>query len=174
MEIAPTVFALFDAARMGPWMEQAKEIHPAHASLYRGRSEAVLAPFAPHLFRFDSDTELSRWFFTHGWGQAWGIFCCSSASADELLRHFRRFLKVGLEDGKPFYFRFYDPRVLRGFLPTCGAEQLRLFFGLIDYFWVEDEDPDFGLYYWFDAERGELVTHRVSRLELKNAFCAAI
>lgn len=172
MESGPAIFALFDSARMGPWMEQAKELHPDNASLYKGRSEAILAPFAPHLFPFAPQTALSRWFFTHGWGESWGVFCGSTAPAADLLRHFRRFLKVGLEGGQPFYFRFYDPRVLRVFLPTCDAQQLRLFFELVDYFWVEDEDPAFGLYYLL--EHNTLLTYRVPRLELEETFSAAI
>ena len=168
MENIPAVFALFDAARMGHWMEQAKEIHVDAASLYKGRGEEMLAPFAPHLLSFDPDSELSRWFFTHGWGESWGVFCCSAAPAHDLLRHFRRFLKVGLEGGKPFFFRFYDPRVLRTFLPTCDAPQLQLFFGPIDYFWVEDEDPDYGLYFLLNGDA--LVTYRVSRTELEETF----
>lgn len=168
MENTLNAFALFDAARMGQWMEQARELHPDNVSLYKGQSETVLAPFAPHLFSFYSETELSRWFFTHGWGQAWGVFCCSSATASDLVRHFRRFLKVGLEDGKPFYFRFYDPRVLRVFLPTCDAQQLQMFFGPIDYFWIEDEDPAYGLYFLLDKDT--LLTYRVSRTELEEIF----
>lgn len=155
---------------MGQWMGQANALHAGGASLYKGQGAEVLASFAPHLFPFDCEAALSSWFFRHGWGKAWGIFCCSSAAASDLLRHFRRFLKVGLEGGKPFYFRFYDPRVLRVFLPTCDAAQLQLFFGPIDYFWAEDEDPAYGLYFWLDDLSGALVTHRVSRVELATAF----
>ena len=167
---APAIFALFDAARMGPAMAQAQLLSPGagHASLYKGRSETLLAAFAPYLFAFASESALSRWFFAQGWGQAWGVFCASAAPAADLVRHLRRFLKVGLEEGPPFYFRFYDPRVLRVFLPTCDAAQLRLFFGPIDYFWVEDEDPAYGLYFLLDG--GSLLSYRVSRAELQATF----
>ena len=165
-----TIFALLDAARMGPAMEQAQLLNDDFTSLYKGRSEALLAPFAPHLFSFTSESDLSRWFFAQGWGEAWGVFLASPAPPDELVRHFRRFLKVGLEGGNPFYLRFYDPRVLRAFLPTCDALQLRLFFGPVDYFWLEDEDPAYGAYFWLD-ETATLITHRVSRAELAHYFC---
>ena len=168
MENEPAIFALFDAARMGQSMERAKVLNAAHASLYKGQRAALLAPFAPYLFSFGSETPLSRWFFAHGWGQAWGVFCYSAATPDDLLRHLRRFLKVGLEQGKPFYFRFYDPRVLRAFLPTCDAQQLRLFFGPIEYFWVEDEDPAYGVCFLLDGDA--LLTYRVSRAELEETF----
>ena len=37
------------------------------------------------------------------------------------------------------YFRFYDPRVFRMFLPTCDETQLRDFFGGVDFFIAEGE-----------------------------------
>ena len=36
-------------------------------------------------------------------------------------------------------FRFYDPRVLRKFLPTCNADELQTFFGKVETFFAEDE-----------------------------------
>src|SRR5947209_7089547 len=46
-------------------------------------------------------------------------------------KHFRHFLLVETEDGKLLYFRFYDPRVLRAFLPTCNSDESSEFFGPI-------------------------------------------
>jgi hypothetical protein len=37
------------------------------------------------------------------------------------------------------YFRFYDPRVLQAFLPTCTAEQLNGFFGPISRFFFQSD-----------------------------------
>jgi hypothetical protein len=37
------------------------------------------------------------------------------------------------------YFRFYDPRVLRDFLPTCNMRQAPEMFGGIGSFWLEGE-----------------------------------
>jgi hypothetical protein len=36
-------------------------------------------------------------------------------------------------------FRYYDPRVLRVYLPTCVTSELRTVFGPIDCFWTEAE-----------------------------------
>jgi hypothetical protein len=38
-------------------------------------------------------------------------------------------------------FRYYDPRVLRVYLPTCNAEELATVFGPIETFWTEGSDP---------------------------------
>ena len=37
-------------------------------------------------------------------------------------------------------FRYYDPRVLRKFLPTCTPEQIAAFFGPADSVLIENED----------------------------------
>ncbi len=165
-----TTFAILDAARMGGnALAEARRLEPEHASLYKGRSEEVLVDFAPYLFRLDAAATFSQWLLAEGWGQAWGIFCCTTAPLADVHRHLRRFLLVGLEGDKPIYFRFYDPRVLRAFLPTCDARQLHSFFGPIDYFWLEDEDPAYGTYFLL-GDLGELLTHRVPRQELATIF----
>ena len=46
---------------------------------------------------------------------------------------------VADEDGQTFFFRFYDPRVLRAFLPTCSPSQLTDFFGPVRAMIVESE-----------------------------------
>ena len=55
------------------------------------------------------------------------------------MRHFRQFLRVRDEAGREFFFRFYDPRVLRVYLPTCNSEELRTFFGPVELFSMEGE-----------------------------------
>ena len=45
-------------------------------------------------------------------------------------------------DGTPLYFRYYDPRVLRVFLPTCTPAQLKHMFGPADAFLAENEPAD--------------------------------
>ena len=52
----------------------------------------------------------------------------------------RHFLMIELE-GEEVYFRFYDPRVLRGFLPNCTPGEIREFFGPIREFLMEAADP---------------------------------
>jgi hypothetical protein len=80
-------------------------------------------------------------------------------SFEELYKHFRRFLTVNTEDGQKLYFRYYDPRVLRVFLPTCDSAQLSEFFGSIKYFFAEDEDPEFILR--FSLQNRTLLTDRL-------------
>ena len=56
--------------------------------------------------------------------------------------HLRTFLKVYGPDLTPLYFRYYDPRVLRTYLPTCNEQEMRTVFGPVLRYIVEDEDHD--------------------------------
>jgi hypothetical protein len=159
-------YILLDAARMGDVIEKAKEINTEYDSLYRGRSEESLASVAPYIFLFRQNTDFGTWYMDEGWGDAWGILIKSILPMPDLHRHFRKFLIVGTEDNQELYFRFYDPRVLRIFLPTCDQQQLREFFGPIEYFIMEDEDPAFAIRCWL--ENGHLRSIKVPRDEFVN------
>ncbi len=156
-----TTHALLDAARLGHQIEEAKTRNKTHDSLYRGGSQESLSGVAPHIFRFAYPTPFSTYFLKKGWGDSWGILIKSSWPLSELHKHFRKFLLVKTEDGEELYFRFYDPRVLRIFLATCDAAQIREFFGgAIDFFIAEDEDPDYALRFFH--QNGILKTERFS------------
>ena len=72
--------------------------------LYRGALPDALAAVAPWLLRLGRGHRFTDDFFRLGWGQAWGILIASSASANELRRHLRRFLRVRSPDGKVLLF----------------------------------------------------------------------
>lgn len=56
---------------------------------------------------------------------------------ETLRRHFRRLLHVRSEDGEKLYFRYYDPRVLRLYLPSCTSVELKEVFGPVGRFVLE-------------------------------------
>jgi hypothetical protein len=85
---------------------------------------------APYLIPIPLDSQyLESW--TDHWGKNVGIFLTSSATPDRLLRHLREIFVVKDEGGQEYFFRFYDPRVLRVFLPTCTLQEAKEFFGPI-------------------------------------------
>lgn len=134
---------LLDAARMEVRMEEAKELNPHHLSLYKGRSEEDLAAVAPYLFAIPQQEDaFLDWFMEEGWGEAWGVIVSSRASFEVCYKHFRKFLLVQTEEGEELYFRFYDPRVLKIFLPTCDQAQILEFFGPIDFFACEGDHQE--------------------------------
>lgn len=76
-----------------------------------------------------------------GWGKSWGVYLACPASFADVRQHFRHFLKVKKPNGKIVSFRYYDPRVLRIYLPTCTEQEIDIFFGPMTRFPAEDESP---------------------------------
>ena len=88
----------------------------------------------------DADSPFSDWILTEGWGRNWGIFVVSKADFRTLRQHFRSLLTVYDPDKVPLFFRYYDPRVMRVYLPTCNADELETVFGPVDRYVLEAED----------------------------------
>lgn len=157
-------FLLLDAARVDEYMDKAKELNATHQSLYKGSAEEDLADVSPYFFSYQKGSEFYNWYAENGWGDSWGLIVKSEFLFEETYRHFRKFLMIKTEDDQQLYFRFYDPRVLRIFLPTCDEKQLKEFFGPVEQFICEDEDPEFALVFSF--EKNELKTQRITRESL--------
>jgi hypothetical protein len=106
--------------------------------------------------RLHPDGFFSRDLLAHSWGESWGIYVVSGAQLSDLQRHFRRFLRVQDESGKTLIFRYYDPRVLRPYLPTCTPAELQTVFGPVTRFVLEGRTPNVLLDYRRD-DRGGLL-----------------
>jgi hypothetical protein len=136
----PRVYALLDAARDESIYPKIVNSDLESTCLYQGEKARELAWVAPYLVLLRRDDPFTQWVVENGWGKSWGVFAGSSATLNELKRHFRTFLMVYDEEGNSLYFRYYDPRVFRVYLPTCNAEELGNVFGPIEYFLLEQED----------------------------------
>jgi len=137
----PRVYALLDAARDESIYPKIVNSDLESACLFQGENARKLAWVAPYLVLLRRDDPFTEWVVENGWGKSWGVFAGSPAPINELKRHFRTFLMVYDEEGSSLYFRYYDPRVLRAYLPTCNEEELGSVFGPIEYFLLEHEDP---------------------------------
>lgn len=147
-------FLLFDTASIADRQDEALVLGARHHSFYKGDKEENRRA-SPYLFELKEGSPFAEWYFQNGWGQGWGVPLLSDATFEEVYRHFRRFLMVKTEAGERLYFRFYDPSVLRTFLPTCDAGQLKEFFGSVRHFICEDHDPKFASF--FSLKDGRLV-----------------
>jgi hypothetical protein len=74
-------------------------------------------------------------------GKRWLTFFTGSSELAGLRKHFRKYIFVKDEIGNIIYFRFYEPSVLRTFLPPCNLEELTMFFGIVGKFLFEGELP---------------------------------
>ncbi|MEO8770640.1 MAG: DUF4123 domain-containing protein [Ferruginibacter sp.] len=159
-------YLLLDAARILEQLETAQELQPAFICLYTGDSAKLLLSVAPYLFNYQKDSAFEKWYAQKCWGNSAGFFVETVVTMEELHKHFRKFLLVKTEQGKELYFRFYDPRVLRVFLPTCDTAQLKDFFGPIKHLICEDEDTAFATRYSFDGI--QLMKEKIDALFFMN------
>ena len=134
------LYALLDAARTPRIIELLAESGERFQSLYEGEKGRELAAVAPYLAELPDDSFLFSQLVREGWGQSWGVFIRTDCDFSELRKHFRHFLLVKLEDGPDVYFRFYDPRVLRTYLPTCTIGETKQFFGPVFSYLMESKD----------------------------------
>ena len=157
------LFAILDAARDRSIYAGLQRLATWHeiTPLYQGADADNVAAVGPYLVSLGTTDQIFDWIWENFWGDAWGIFLCSPASAETLRTHFRRHLLARTTDGERLVFRFYDPRVLLPFLPTCRAAQLRDFFGPVQHFALEDDDG--AALVTLRREAGRLIT-QTSRL----------
>jgi hypothetical protein len=113
-----------------------------YSCLYHGEIAPELEVAAPYLVQLEYDDKYAQQLIERAWGNSWGVFLKCGASVASLRRHLRKFLTVRGPKGEILLFRYYDPRVLRVYLPTCRSEELETVFGPIDRFWLEDESPE--------------------------------
>lgn len=134
------LYALLDAAREPTVIERLKASGEHHASLYDGEEGEQLSTFGPWLAKVSPDKPLLEELVRDGWGNSWGVYLTCGRPFAEIRRHLRRFLVVKLPDGRQVCFRYYDPRVLRTYLPTCNSEEVVTFIGPMGKYLVESVD----------------------------------
>lgn len=133
----PAVFALVDGARDDRIYRAVYDSQLEYECLFAGELSYDLTLAAPYLVRLDARAPFTRWLVEEGWGRSFGVFAWSRADTETLRRHFRRLLQVRDELGKKLFFRYYDPRVLRAYLPTCNGAELDEVFGPVGRFVTE-------------------------------------
>jgi hypothetical protein len=144
------IYVVLDGARDQKIYGAVVGTYLRNCCLYSGDlpSQAKLA--APYLVELERDDAFTRYIINKGWGESWGIFFRSPESMERIRRHLRGFLVVKDEKGRRLLFRYYDPRVLRVYLPTCVTRELQTVFGPINRFVVEGEEEDELLRFDFD------------------------
>jgi hypothetical protein len=155
------LYALLDAAREPSVLKVIYESKEEYQSLYEGASGAQLAHFAPYLVRIPQKSPLMDTLVQQAWAKSWGVYLTCDQPLKDLRTHFRHFLIVKLPDGRVVNFRYYDPRVLRVFLPTCLPEEANQFFGPVKHFLVEAEDPNLALQFRHGANGAEKKEFRL-------------
>lgn len=135
------LYGIVDAAQDASLAFEAEERFGVRIrSLFRGEAAQFMREFAPYLIPIDpASAYLDHW--AERWGKNVGILLTSFADPDKLFRHLREIFVVKDEEGQKYFFRYYDPRVLTVYLPTCTPEDSREFFGPIQAIFIEGNDP---------------------------------
>jgi hypothetical protein len=154
-----SVWAILDAARD-------ERIYPAlqasrleYLCLYSGKLPEVLRRAAPYLIELAPGYSFTRPLLEMGWGHSWGVFV-KVADARNLRHHLRGFLRVQDEAGRRLVFRYYDPRVLRAYLPTCTTAELAEVYVPIGSYFMEGERGESVIEFAFDGR--QLAERRTS------------
>ncbi|MFB0553032.1 MAG: DUF4123 domain-containing protein [Phycisphaerae bacterium] len=156
------VYMVLDGASVPELPQLLWEHEPENICLYRGELEPDMAAVAPYLVKLEYDHPFTKLVCKQGWGNHWGIFAITPAEINirDMRKHFRRFLMVYSPEDKLIYFRYYDPRVLRVYLPTCNSEEIKIVFGPVGSYITEDEDSSELLR--FSLDNGKLQKERKS------------
>ncbi len=134
---------------------------PSFECLFSGELAPDMAEIAPYLVQLVPGTKFTEELIEAGWDANWGLLLVSAEELAVVWRHLRSHVLVYGADLEPMYFRFYDPRVFRHFLPSCDAGQLRDFFGCVDFFLSEADAAATGLADVWSLADGELVREQI-------------
>lgn len=157
------VYMIADAARDPRVFPFLLRSHLEYTCLYSGRVSPKLEMVAPYLVQLDFDYGDTRELLLNAWGNSWGVFLKTGASMRRLRDHLRGFLMVRDPGGNRLVFRYYDPRVLRVYLPACSATELDTIFGPVQRFWAESGDGSEVIEFDYGGERMLTARIRVDR-----------
>lgn len=136
------LYAIVDSARNEDVFKYLLSDNVDYRSLFHGTTDIKFFGVSGFLVACEKDSVLFNWLTNEAWGESCSIFLLAKTSFNDILKHFQRFNRVYLEDDDVVYFRYYDPRVLRIYLPTCNEKEINLFFGEIESFLMESENPE--------------------------------
>jgi len=164
------VWAVLDGARDKRIYSAVVGCYTDNCCLYSGDLPSDLKFAAPYLVSLDPEDRTTRYILRHAWGNSWGIFLRSTSSMETLRRHLKGMLIVKDPKGRRMLFRYYDPRVLRVYLPTCWPNELETVFGPIKAYLVEGAERGTVIGYGFDGVR---LLEKLVRLEAAHEAKAA-
>ena len=140
----PQVYAVLDGARDRRIEPMIRFSRLQYECLYDGKLTPGLRTVSPYLMHLSPESTFTRDVIEKGWGNAWGIFLVAPPDAGirTIRRNLRRIHMVKDEEGRTLIFRYYDPRVLRIYLPTTNLAEAKQVFGPVKSILIEAENPN--------------------------------
>lgn len=134
---------------------------PEFACLYRGELEPDIAECAPYLVLLEQNSAFTDWLTGDGWGLHWGVYALAECDLKTLRYHLRKLNMIyEPETHKPLLFRYYDPRVLSVFLPTCLPKQVNDFFGPV-HSWLAERKDGAAMQLFARDEQNQIVSNEL-------------
>lgn len=136
------VYMVLDGARDPVIAPLVRSGQLEYVCLYSGMLSPRLQAAAPYIIHLSPDSALTHTLLDKGWGNSWGFLTVvpPHVTLYQQRLHFKKLLRVRDENGVELNFRFYDPRVMRIYVPTCTQDELRQFFGPVTRIVVEADD----------------------------------
>jgi len=123
-----STYAVVDGAALPELLTKLEEYKPEHTCLFRGELPFDLAEAAPYLVKLEANSTFAKWLTE----QSLSFSCCIYARSEKdfitVRKHFRSLLNAELPNGETVHFRYYDPRVLNIYFPTCLDEEKQVLF----------------------------------------------
>lgn len=107
-------YAILDAAKIVNLPELLDASGLKHKCLFKGDAYDDFKDVAPWVVQLKDHNKFTQNLFTQGeapwffWDKGAGIYIRSRATLDDMWQHFRKFTKVQDENGKWYYFRFWE------------------------------------------------------------------
>lgn len=127
----------FDGAAKHEWRVE---------SLFEEGAAQGMRDVAPYIvpITFKSDYPFPESDYLELWaeriGSSSGILLFAPCAPRQLRKHLRRVFVAHDAEGERYFYRFYDPRVLRWSLPLYSGGEAREFFGPVSQIFVESEN----------------------------------
>ena len=134
-----SVYAVVDGASCPDLRFKLFEWQPQSCCLWSGKLAPDMEEVAPYLVKLHSDSLLTDWLIRYGWDHHWNIFVDSQLPFKALRKQLRKLLLVKSPEGESLTFRYYDPRVMSIFIPTCESHQAEQLFQNIETFLYQDD-----------------------------------
>ena len=135
-----SVYTVLDGASFSNLASELNHHKAEYACLYRGELEADIALVAPYLVSLPPEANITHWVLKQIGRNNPGIFIHTRVPVYELRKHLRTFLMIKDQNNQQVYFRYYDPRVLRSYIPSCNAEEKKTLFGPVNHYFAEDKE----------------------------------
>lgn len=119
--LADPIFAVLDRSAAGAFLDEMREAG--------GAVEILSETTGACLASVDVTTLIAEQLAAYGWGHGWGVYLTSRQQIAIVRNHLRRFQTLLTPDGAEFQFRFFNPALLRSFLPTLSAGEAKTLFG---------------------------------------------